>query len=107
MKSRSGKVLRDPQPSSIDGILRVWEHGALVGEGTARGALLADSMGLGKTASAVIAASRARLHRVLVVRPEVGHRATGGARSTTGTRVRAPSACCGASRSSTSTSAGR
>ena len=35
--------LRDPQPRSIAEVLRIWEHGALVGTGTARGALLADS----------------------------------------------------------------
>ncbi len=70
MKSRSGKSLRDPQPRSIDGILRVWQHGALVGEGSARGPVLADSMGLGKTATAVVAAFKARMRRVLVVCPK-------------------------------------
>jgi SNF2 family DNA or RNA helicase len=70
MKSRTGKSLRDPQPRSIDGILRIWQHGALVGEGSARGPVLADSMGLGKTATAVVAAFRARMQRVLVVCPK-------------------------------------
>jgi SNF2 family DNA or RNA helicase len=70
MRSRSGKNLHDPQPRSVEGILRVWWHGALVGTGSARGALLADGMGLGKTASAVVAAARARMHRVLVVCPK-------------------------------------
>jgi SNF2 family DNA or RNA helicase len=69
-RSRSGKTLRDPQPKSIEGILRVWEHGALVGTGTARGALLADSMGLGKTASACVAASCANMKRILVIAPK-------------------------------------
>ena len=45
-------------------------NGALIGTGTARGALLADTMGLGKTATAVVAAYRARMHRVLVVCPK-------------------------------------
>jgi SNF2 family DNA or RNA helicase len=62
--------LRDPQPRSIAEVLRIWEHGALVGTGTARGALLADSMGLGKTATAVIAARRAKMRRVLVICPK-------------------------------------
>jgi SWI/SNF-related matrix-associated actin-dependent regulator 1 of chromatin subfamily A len=70
VRSRSGKELRDPQPRSVEGIIRVWQQGALVGVGSARGALLADQMGLGKTASAVIAAARARLRRVLVVCPK-------------------------------------
>ena len=70
MLSRSEKELRDPQPKSVDEILRVWQRGALVGSGTARGALLADSMGLGKTASAVVAAKIARMRRVLVVAPK-------------------------------------
>ena len=58
MKSRSDKLLQNPQPKSIESILRIWRHGALVGTGTARGALLADSMGLGKTATAVVALLR-------------------------------------------------
>ena len=48
MKSRSGKSLRDPQPRSIDGILRVWQHGALVGDGSARGPVLGRQYGVGK-----------------------------------------------------------
>src|SRR5262249_15128368 len=70
MKSRSGKALRDPQPKTIAAILRVWANGALVGTGHARGALLADSMGLGKTASCVVAARRAGMARILVVCPK-------------------------------------
>ena len=70
MKSRRGKSLRDPQPRSIDGILHVWQHGALAGDGSARGPVLADSMGLGKTATAVVAAFKARMRRVLVVCPK-------------------------------------
>jgi hypothetical protein len=65
-----GVRLRDPQPRSIRGILRVWEHGALVGEGTAIGPILADSMGLGKTASTIIAANTASMRRVLVIAPK-------------------------------------
>ena len=42
----------------------------MVGTGSARGPLLADPMGLGKTASAVVAAARARMRRVLVVCPK-------------------------------------
>jgi SNF2-related domain len=70
MKSRSGKTLRPPQSQSVTNILHVWQHGALVGEGSARGPVLADSMGLGKTATAVVAAFKARMRRVLVVCPK-------------------------------------
>jgi SNF2 family DNA or RNA helicase len=70
MISRSGKALRDPQPKSIAAILKVWRDGALVGSGAARGALLADSMGLGKTATSVVAARQAGYARVLVVCPK-------------------------------------
>ena len=58
------------QPRSICDILRVWEHGALVGEGAAIGLILAELMGLGKTASTIIAANTAGMRRVLVVVPK-------------------------------------
>jgi SWI/SNF-related matrix-associated actin-dependent regulator 1 of chromatin subfamily A len=70
MTSRSGKSLRDPQPTSVADILRIWEHGARIGSGSARGALLADSMGLGKTATAAVAAAHAGMNRVLVIAPK-------------------------------------
>jgi SNF2 family DNA or RNA helicase len=62
--------LRDPQPKSITEVLRVWEHGAVVGSGSALGPLLADSMGTGKTATAIIAANTFGMRRVLVICPK-------------------------------------
>jgi SWI/SNF-related matrix-associated actin-dependent regulator of chromatin subfamily A-like protein 1 len=65
-----GESLRDPQPKSIAAILKVWRDGALIGTGSAIGPLLADSMGLGKTADAVIAANTFGCRTVLVVCPK-------------------------------------
>jgi SNF2 family DNA or RNA helicase len=49
-------------------VLHGFEHGAVIGTGSARGALLADNMGAGKTVVAVVAANSVpRFRRVLVI----------------------------------------
>jgi SNF2 family DNA or RNA helicase len=66
------RSLRDPQPKSIREIIRVWKNGTRIpnASGTAKGPILADSMGLGKTASAILAAAKAGLRRILVICPK-------------------------------------
>jgi hypothetical protein len=66
------RMLRDPQPKSIREIIRVWKNGTRIPnqKGTAKGAILADSMGLGKTATAILAAAKAKLRRILVICPK-------------------------------------
>jgi SNF2 family DNA or RNA helicase len=65
-----GFALKSHQRSAVTSMVRIWEHGANEGTGTALGALLADDMGLGKCASTVVAARLARMRRVLVVCPK-------------------------------------
>jgi SNF2 family DNA or RNA helicase len=56
------------QQHSVQAVLQVFEHGAVTGTGSARGALLADAMGAGKTVVAVaVVNSVPRLRRILVV----------------------------------------
>ena len=54
-----GNVLRltEFQRESVRDILHTFEHGAVLGTGTARGALLADIMGAGKTVVAIAGAN--------------------------------------------------
>src|SRR6266567_8625603 len=64
--------LREPQPESIRQVIKILRDGALDGIGTARGALLGDEQGLGKTATAIIAVYTLRnlvggYRRILVV----------------------------------------
>jgi SWI/SNF-related matrix-associated actin-dependent regulator 1 of chromatin subfamily A len=65
----SGKALKPGQPKSIEAVLRVLKHGAAAGEGTARGALLADEMGTGKSPVAIIVANVLEPIRILVICP--------------------------------------
>ena len=64
-----GKKLEPAQPKSIRGVLRILEHGAAVGEGTARGALLADEMGTGKTPVSIVVANVLKPVRILMICP--------------------------------------
>src|ERR1700730_9016181 len=63
------KKLEPAQPKSIRGLLRILEHGAAIGEGTARGALLADEMGTGKTPVSIVVANVLKPVRILVICP--------------------------------------
>jgi SNF2-related domain/Helicase conserved C-terminal domain/Protein of unknown function (DUF2786) len=65
------EILRPWQPENIRGLLTVWRDGALTGgTGSAKGPLLASGMGLGKTATAIVAANTFGLERVLVIAPK-------------------------------------
>jgi SWI/SNF-related matrix-associated actin-dependent regulator of chromatin subfamily A-like protein 1 len=60
--------LKNFQEHSIRDVLRTFEQGAVIGTGSARGALLADTMGAGKTIVAIaVANSIARFRRILVI----------------------------------------
>ena len=63
------KNLTRGQPKSIQDTIHVLRHGAIEGTGTARGALLADEMGTGKTVVAIVAANTLRFRRILVTCP--------------------------------------
>jgi SWI/SNF-related matrix-associated actin-dependent regulator 1 of chromatin subfamily A len=64
-----GKTLKRGQPKSIQAVLRILEHGAAVGEGTARGALLADEMGTAKSPVTIVVANVLKPVRILVICP--------------------------------------
>ena len=64
-----GKNLTKGQPKSIGDTIHVLRHGAVEGTGTARGALLADEMGTGKTIVAIVAANTLEFRRILVICP--------------------------------------
>ena len=64
-----GKNLTRGQPKSIQDTIHVLRHGAIEGTGTARGALLADEMGTGKTIVAIVAANTLGFRRILVICP--------------------------------------
>ena len=64
-----GKSLTKGQPKSIQDTIHVLRHGAVEGTGTARGALLADEMGTGKTIVAIVAANTLGFRRILVICP--------------------------------------
>jgi SNF2 family DNA or RNA helicase len=64
-----GKSLTKGQPKSIRDTIHVLRHGAIEGTGTARGALLADEMGTGKTIVSVVAANTLGFRRILVICP--------------------------------------
>jgi SWI/SNF-related matrix-associated actin-dependent regulator of chromatin subfamily A-like protein 1 len=56
------------QEQSIRDVLRTLDQGAVVGTGSARGALLADTMGAGKTVVAVVVVNSVpRFRRILVI----------------------------------------
>jgi SNF2 family DNA or RNA helicase len=69
-KDERGNALRLTrfQEHSIRDVLRTLEQGAVIGTGSARGALLADTMGAGKTIVAIaVPNSIARFRRVLII----------------------------------------
>ena len=69
-KDERGNLLRLTkfQEHSIRDVLRTFDQGAVVGTGSARGALLADTMGAGKTVVAIVVANTVlRFRRTLVV----------------------------------------
>ena len=69
-KDERGNVLRLTgfQEHSTRDVLRTFDQGAVVGTGTARGALLADIMGAGKTVVAIaVVNSVPRFRRILVI----------------------------------------
>jgi SNF2 family DNA or RNA helicase len=69
-KDERGNALRltKSQEHSIRDVLRTFDQGAVIGTGSARGALLADTMGAGKTVVAVaVANSVRRFRRILVI----------------------------------------
>jgi chromodomain-helicase-DNA-binding protein 7 len=69
-EGRSGRPLRltNFQERSIRDVLRTLEQGAVIGTGSARGALLADTMGAGKTVVAIaVVNSIPRFRRILVI----------------------------------------
>jgi SNF2 family DNA or RNA helicase len=64
-----GKKLTGGQPKSIQDTIHVLRHGAIERTGNARGALLADEMGTGKTIVAIVAANTLGFRRILVISP--------------------------------------
>jgi SWI/SNF-related matrix-associated actin-dependent regulator of chromatin subfamily A-like protein 1 len=68
-QDENGKPLRLTkfQEHSIGDILRTLEHGAVVGVGTARGALLGDTMGAGKTIEAIVVVNTVPTFRRILV----------------------------------------
>jgi SWI/SNF-related matrix-associated actin-dependent regulator 1 of chromatin subfamily A len=58
------------QESSVRAILHVLQHGAVHGTGTARGALVANEQGSGKTACAIVTANTLGCQRILVIAPQ-------------------------------------
>jgi SNF2 family DNA or RNA helicase len=56
------------QGHSIRDVLHTLDHGAVIGVGTARGALLGDTMGAGKTIDAIVVVNTVpRFRRILVL----------------------------------------
>jgi SWI/SNF-related matrix-associated actin-dependent regulator of chromatin subfamily A-like protein 1 len=64
-----GKNLKPGQLKSIQHVTHALRHGAVMGGGGAKGALLADEMGTGKTIVAIVAANTLGFRRILVVCP--------------------------------------
>jgi SWI/SNF-related matrix-associated actin-dependent regulator of chromatin subfamily A-like protein 1 len=64
-----GKSLKPGQLKSIQHVTHALRHGAVMGGGGAKGALLADEMGTGKTIVAIVAANTLGFRRILVVCP--------------------------------------
>jgi SWI/SNF-related matrix-associated actin-dependent regulator of chromatin subfamily A-like protein 1 len=60
--------LSNLQERSVQDVLRAFEHGAVVGTGTAKGVLLGDTMGAGKTVIAIAATNAvSEFRRILVI----------------------------------------
>jgi SWI/SNF-related matrix-associated actin-dependent regulator 1 of chromatin subfamily A len=65
-----GLELSEGQLQSVRDIIHVFEHGAVKGTGTARGALLADEQGCGKTLVTIAVADAMDYQLMLVVVPQ-------------------------------------
>jgi SWI/SNF-related matrix-associated actin-dependent regulator 1 of chromatin subfamily A len=68
-KPAAAPALFPSQRASIRQVVHCFRHGAVVGTGTARGVLLADEQGTGKTPVSIVAANAMRFQRILVVCP--------------------------------------
>jgi SNF2 family DNA or RNA helicase len=70
--NHAGYQLKAHQQEAITHLLHIWQHGTKTtgATGTAKGALLADDMGLGKCCTTIVAARLARMQRVLVICPK-------------------------------------
>jgi SWI/SNF-related matrix-associated actin-dependent regulator 1 of chromatin subfamily A len=64
-----GKSLKPGQLKSIQHVTHALRHGAIIGGGSAKGVLLADEMGTGKTIVAIVAANTLGFRRILVICP--------------------------------------
>ena len=64
-----GKSLKPGQLKSVQCVTHALQHGAITGVGSAKGVLLADEMGTGKTIVTIIAANTLGFRRILVVCP--------------------------------------
>ena len=64
-----GKSLQRGQLKSLQHVTHALRHGAITGDGNAKGVLLADEMGTGKTVVAIVAANTLGFRRILVVCP--------------------------------------
>ena len=64
-----GKSLKPGQLKSIQEVTHALQHGAIMGDGNAKGTLLADEMGTGKTIVSIVAANTLGFRRILVVCP--------------------------------------
>ena len=64
-----GKTLKEGQRRSIEKVVHALQYGAVRGTGHAKGVLLADEMGTGKTIVCIVAANTLGYRRILVVCP--------------------------------------
>lgn len=64
-----GKTLMPGQLKSIEHVTHALRYGAVIGAGSAKGVLLADEMGTGKTIVSIVAANTLSFRRILVVCP--------------------------------------
>jgi SWI/SNF-related matrix-associated actin-dependent regulator of chromatin subfamily A-like protein 1 len=64
-----GKILKPSQLKSLQHVIQGLRQGAVIGAGIAKGVLLADDMGTGKTIVSIVAANTLGCRRILVVCP--------------------------------------
>ena len=64
-----GKILKPSQLKSLQHVIHGLRQGAVIGAGIAKGVLLADDMGTGKTIVSIVAADTLGCRRILVVCP--------------------------------------
>jgi SWI/SNF-related matrix-associated actin-dependent regulator 1 of chromatin subfamily A len=68
-KAATAPALLPGQVASVEAVLHGLRFGSVSGEGTARGVLLADEQGTGKTTVAIVATNAMRFQRILIVCP--------------------------------------